>query len=179
MKLAAKTGKAPKEEACKKQKTGRSSSRKRTGAAIDEVLSACSRFSSLAFPCIFAPRRAWQHGLLDATLPIDLPRSRCAPRISQEMAAGEGNQKEKKSDEDSVDEELARVTANLATKRKTIINDESQRTISALLEQSRRTQRGLMQQASESEAARGDVSACGEETQAEEDVRMIAPRASI
>lgn len=95
------------------------------------------------------------------------------------MAAGEGHQKEKKSDEDSVDEELARVTANLATKRKTIINDESQRTISALLEQSRRTQRGLMQQASESEAARGDISACGEETQAEEDVRMIAPRASI
>jgi hypothetical protein len=81
----------------------------------------------------------------------------------------EGKEKERKSDEDSVDEELARVTANLATKRKPL-NDESQRTISALLEQSRRTQRGLMQPASESEAARGDVSACGEETQAEEDV---------
>lgn len=96
------------------------------------------------------------------------------------MATEEGKEKENKSEEDSVDEELARVTANLATKRKPL-NDESQRTISALLEQSRRTHRGLMQPASESEAARGDVSACGEETQAEEDVskNLICPGPQI
>ena len=148
MKLAAKIGKKTKEEACKKQKTGRSSSRKRTGAAIDEVRFIGSKLSS-CIPCAVSVLTFAQR--------------------NQEMTTGE-----KKSDDDDVDEELARVTANLATKRKPL-NDESQRTISALLEQSRRTQLGLMQQASESEAARGDVSACGEETQAEEDVREMNP----
>jgi len=49
-------------------------------------------------------------------------------------------EKEKKSDEDSVDEEIARLTANVATKRKP---DETQRAISALIEQTRQTQRGV------------------------------------
>ena len=69
--------------------------------------------------------------------------------------------------EDSVDEEIRRLTVNLATKRKHVASaDESQRTISALLEQTRKTQRSLMYAATSYGA---DVSAC-DETQAEDEV---------
>ena len=73
----------------------------------------------------------------------------------------EAKSKDKKKDEDSVEEEIARITANLSTKRKPLA-DENLRTISALLEQTRKTQRGLLYSAS------ADVSAC-DETQAEEE----------
>ena len=60
----------------------------------------------------------------------------------KEKVADDSKHKEKQSDEDSVDEEIRRLTANLATKRKPPVEDESQRAISALLEQTRKTQRG-------------------------------------
>jgi len=120
IKLCAKLGKKGKEvkdDACKRQKTGRASSRKRKGGT-DEFF----------------------------------PQEKPAEETKEK-------EKEKKSDEDSVDEEIARLTANVATKRKP---DETQRAISALIEQTRQTQRGLLY------AASADVSAC-DETQAEEE----------
>jgi len=85
----------------------------------------------------------------------------------EEEQSGDGKPKDQRMEdksEDSVDEEIRRLTANLATKRKPVASvDESQRTISALLEQTRKTQRGLMY------AASADVSAC-DETQAEDEV---------
>ena len=88
----------------------------------------------------------------------------------EEQAADDGKLKEKHMEdksEDSVDEEIRRLTVNLATKRKHVASaDESQRTISALLEQTRKTQRSLMYAATSYGA---DVSAC-DETQAEDEV---------
>jgi len=64
--------------------------------------------------------------------------------LPQEKPAEETKEKEKekKSDEDSVDEEIARLTASVATKRKEV-PDETQRVISALIEQIHQTQRGV------------------------------------
>ncbi len=88
----------------------------------------------------------------------------------EEKKAADGKLKEKHMEdksEDSVDEEIRRLTVNLATKRKHVASaDESQRTISALLEQTRKTQRSLMYAATSYGA---DVSAC-DETQAEDEV---------
>ena len=83
-----------------------------------------------------------------------------SPEKSAKMIVEPPKQKETGA-EDSVEEELAREAASLATKRKPPV-DESLRTISSLLEQTRQTQRGLAAQHCEA-----DVSAC-DETQASE-----------